>query len=499
VVTLEFNLLEEILRFAKSKRKRLYLVGGYLRDILLKRQKPNPDIDFCLEKQAISFGRILARKIHAGFVVLDKEHGCCRLVKRIQEKTYTFDFADFRGKTLKGDLLHRDFSINSLALELSDFLTAKKFPKALIDPFGAQKDLKLKRIQIIHPAVFDEDPLRILRAFSLSAIFGFKITPEALKLIKSKKEKLGNVSFERIRDELFKILSQPNAYDYLILLDQLKILKIIIPEIEIMRGVNQGPYHHLDVLKHSFEAVKKLEEIIIDFKNNPDIRVFLHQIISSERTRLALLKLGTFLHDIGKPQAKRRKAGKTIFHGHEKVGAHLTRNITRRLKLSNDELEALSKMVFWHLRPGYLADSPQPSARAKFRYFRDTGIEAISVLLVSLADQRATRGRLTTQQSRAQHELVVAALIREYFRKQKEKKFTRLVSGDDLIRKFKLTPSPLIGEILSEIEELQAIGKVKTKKEALEKAKKLIGTPRLLVLRGCCPRGQRRQNECREK
>ncbi|MDD2752920.1 MAG: HD domain-containing protein [Candidatus Omnitrophica bacterium] len=468
------QLLKEILGFAQSKKKRLYLVGGYLRDLLLKRDKPNPDIDFCLEKNAIAFGRNLAHKLHAGFVVLDKEHGCCRLVKRVKEKTYTLDFADFRGKDLKTDLLLRDFSINALALDLADFLTGKKFPQGLIDPFDGQKDLKLKRISFIHASVFDQDPLRILRAFSLSAIFGFKITPQTLKLIKAKKEKLSTVSFERVRDELFKILGQPNAYEYLVLLDQLKILKIILPEIELMRGVNQGPYHHLDVLGHSFESLKKLEEIVEEHKHNPDIKNFLSQQISAERSRLELLKLGVFLHDIGKPQAKRRKGNKTIFHGHERVGAHIARNIARRLKLSNDELEAISKIVFWHLRPGYLADSSRPSARAKFRYFRDAGNEAISVLLASLADQRATRGRLTTQESRQQHEKVVAALIREYFKQQKEKKFPRLINGDDLIKSLKLDPSPLIGKILQEIEELQAIGKIKTKKEALEKAKKII-------------------------
>jgi len=469
----EKQLLKEILGFARSKKKKLYLVGGYLRDLLLRRDKPNPDIDFALEKNAINFGKGLARKLHAGFVVLDKEHGCCRVVKFLKDTTCTLDFADFRGKDIKEDLLLRDFSINALAIELKDFLEGK-FSQALIDPFGGQKDSKAKRIRFIHLSAFDDDPLRILRAFSLAAIFGFKITPETLKLIKTKKEKLGTVSSERVRDELFKILGSARAYDYLVLLDKLKILKIILPEIEIMRAVNQGPYHHLDVLKHSFESVKMIEEIIEEYKASADVKNFLHQPLAAERRRLELLKLGVFLHDVGKPQAKRRKGGKTIFHGHERVGAHIARNIARRLKLSNDELEALSKMVFWHLRPGYLADSNRPSERAKFRYFRDSGNEAISVLLTSLADQRATRGRLTTQESRQQHERVVAALIREYFRKQKEKKMPRLINGDDLIKNLKLSPSPLIGKILGEIEELQAIGKIKSKREALEKAKKII-------------------------
>lgn len=122
-----------------------------------------------------------------------------------------------------------------------------------------------------------------------------------------------------------------------------------------------------------------------------------------------------------------------------------------------------------------MADNLRLSARAKFRYFRDAAEEAVSVLLVSLADQRATRGPLTSPESRQRHEKVVSGLIKEYFRKLKEKKLPRIINGNDLIKKFKLQSSPLIGKILSEIEELQATGKIKTKQQAFLAAKKIIG------------------------
>jgi len=467
------TLLKTVQKFARAKKVKLYLVGGYLRDILLKREKENPDIDFCLKKGAINFARGLKPKIKAGFVVLDKEHGCARLVKRIKDKVYTLDFTDFRGKDLHDDLLHRDFTINAMALGLEDILAGNLDDK-LIDPRGGRKDLKAKIIRMVAKKAFDEDPLRILRAFSLSAIFGFKIDKETLKLAKVKKGKLSGVSCERIRDELFKIFDRPGAFTHLSNLDKLGILKVIIPEIELMRGVNQGPYHHLDVWKHSLETVLQLEIALEETKKNSDIQNYLDEIISAERKRRALMKLGALLHDIGKPQARRRRQGKTMFHGHERIGADITEIIAKRLKLSNDELQALEKMVFWHLRPGYLADNEDISARAKFRYFRDTGKEGVSTLLVSIADQRATRGPLTSDESRITHEKACFNLIREYFKKQKEKQLPRLINGDDLIKRLKLTPSPLIGKILSEIEELQAIGKIKTKKQALAAAKRLV-------------------------
>ncbi len=468
------NLLKDIQRFARAKKVRLYLVGGYLRDILLKREKDNPDIDFCLKKGAINFARALREQIRAGFVVLDKEHGCARLVKRIKDKVYTLDFTDLRGKDLNADLLHRDFTVNAMALGLEDILAGNLDDK-LIDPRGGRKDLKAKIIRMVAKKAFDEDPLRILRAFSLSAIFGFGIDKETLKLVKVKKGKLSGISCERIRDELFKILERPDAFGHLLKLDQLGILKIIIPEIELMRGVEQGPYHHLDVWKHTLETIKQLESVLEGNKNNKDIRDYLNEIICAERKRRALIKLGALLHDIGKPQARRRQEGKTMFHGHERIGADIMEVVAKRLKLSNDELQALEKMIFWHLRPGYLADNEDISARAKFRYFRDAAREGVSTLLISIADQRATRGPLTSDESRITHEKVCFNLIREYFKKLKEKKkLPRLINGDDLIERLKLTPSPLIGKILSEIEELQAIGKIKTKKQALVAAKRLV-------------------------
>lgn len=471
--SIDRKILKQIADFSAKKKITLYIVGGYLRDYLLKREKENPDIDFCLKEGAINFARILSKKIKAGFVILDKEHGCCRLVKKIGVKTYTFDFADFRGKDLKDDLLRRDFTINSLAVELQKAVKAKSLNGLLIDFYAAAADLKSKLIRTAFKKSFDEDPLRILRAFSLSCIFGFRISEETRKLINLKKEKLSFVSYERIRDELFKILDSCNAFEYLCELDKLGILRTIMPEIEVMRKVKQGPYHHLDVFEHALESVMQLEGIIEEFKKNKRIQDYLNTAISAERSRRALIKLGVFLHDVGKPQVMRYREEKIIFHSHERAGADISKIIGKRLKLSNAELDVLQKMVFFHLRPGYMADNERLSTRAKFRYFRDTAEEALSVLLISLADQRSTRGELTSEEDRLRHEKTVLSLIKEYFEKQKEKKLPKLLNGNDLIGRFKLKPSPLIGKMLSEIEELQAEGRVKTKQDAFEAAERI--------------------------
>ena len=467
------KLLKGIYSFSQGKRIDLYLVGGALRDCILDRDKDNPDYDFAIRKNAIGFGRALAKKLKCAFVVLDKEHGSCRLVKKYRDKTYTFDFTDFRGKDIGGDLKHRDFTINAIALSLKNSLDGSDFSYALIDPQGGIFDIKNKVIKMVDNDSFAEDPLRILRAFVFSSSLGFVIDSKTLKAARLSKEKLALVSAERIREELFKIFATPKAYDCLLALDKIRVLDIIFPEIKKMRRIGQGPYHHLDVWQHTLETVRQLE-VIFGKNKDEEINAYLNTPISSDRRRKAILKFGAFLHDFGKPKTLRKDKGRTTFHGHERVGLRIAEEIGRRIKLSNDELHSLRKIVLWHLRPGYLADSKNPTARAKFRFFRDAGIESLGILLLSLADQRSTKGPLTTFKTRQQHEKVVASLIREYLVKGKENKPERLLNGDEVMKRFKLPPSPLIGKVLSLIEELQAIGKIKDKEEAFKAAAKVI-------------------------
>lgn len=468
------NTLKPIYNFAKSRKIKLYLVGGALRDLILCRQKENPDFDFCLKNKALSFGRILAKEIRAAFVPLDEEHGACRLVKRIDGALYTFDFTDFRAPTLEKDLLHRDFTINSFALKLEDVFSRKDLGALIIDPYCGRDDLKRRIIKVTGKNSFKEDPLRILRAFSFSCIFNFSLDRETLRLAKKEKDKISVVSSERIREELFKIFDSQAAYASLAVLDKLKILEIIFPEIKPMRRIGQGPYHHLDVWQHTQETLRQFELLLETVKQNPQINDYLNEDIAGLRKRSSLLKLACILHDVGKPNALRREKGKIIFHGHERVGLGITRLISRRLKLSNDECRSLERVVLWHLRPGYLASSGRPTERAIFRYFRDAGSDALAVLLLSLADQRATKGLLSTAISRTRHEKVVKALIQRLLEQKNEKKPLRLLNGNDIMRKFKLPASVLIGKVLTNLEEAQAIGKIKNKKEAYLLAAKII-------------------------
>ncbi|MFC1657919.1 HD domain-containing protein [Candidatus Omnitrophota bacterium] len=479
----EKRILGSILRFSRARKIKLYIVGGFLRDMLLGRKVTNTDIDFAVKKNAIKFSADLAGRLAAGFVVLDRACGCARLVKKRGDGVYTLDFTDFRGRDLLQDLARRDFTINALAVELKAFLTAldrqgrcrlSLLSDCLIDPYQGRRDLCRGVIRVLDARAFDDDPLRILRAFSFSSMLNFRIEPRTLSSLRKKRIKLKRVSSERIRDELFKILANPGSDAFLRLLDRYRLLELIIPQIKAMHRLNQGPYHHLDVWRHTLETVAQLERIIKSYGRRQDIRDYLNEEITSGRNRLALIKLGALMHDIGKPQTLRIEEGKVMFHGHERVGSDIFEKVAKRLRLSNEETGMLKKIIRFHLRPGYLADNPVLTRRGRFRFFRDAASEAVSVLLISLADQRATRGHLTTRQSRMRQERVVRRLIREYFQKKTEKKIVRLINGNDLIKRFKLKPSPLIGRILSQAEEAQAIGRIKNKREALKLAESIM-------------------------
>jgi poly(A) polymerase len=468
VDTLNQDYILKINSLSKKRKSQVYLVGGFLRDIFLGRKREKLDLDFAVNKDAIGLARAFAKQTKSGFVVLDKEHGCARVI----HKDITLDFTDFRGKDLKEDLLHRDFTINTLALKLP---AGNNIKKSLIDYYGALEDLKLGLIKITSAKSFSEDYLRILRAFSLSAMFSFKIDKKTLSLAKKGKDKLLDVSGERMRDEFFKILDVCGSTQYIKQLDKMGILSRIIPQIELMRSLKQGPYHHLDVWGHSLETLRQLEMLLADTKDSR-INGYLEEKIGGERKRRQLIKLVCLLHDVGKPQAYEVKEGKTMFHGHERIGKDIAEAISERLKLSTKEKFAIDTMIFWHLRPGYLADNKNISERAKFRYFRDSGSEAVSILLLSISDQRATRGPKASPASRIKHEKVSFELIEEFFQRKNEKKFVRLINGDDLIKKLKLEPSALFRKILEEVEESQAEGKVKTKSEALELARKVASS-----------------------
>ncbi|MBD3264360.1 MAG: HD domain-containing protein [Candidatus Omnitrophica bacterium] len=448
---------------------KIWLVGGFLRDAELKLKKELTDFDFCIDGDVYVLAKKFSQTIGAKLIVLDEDELAYRVIKKKKGVNYKYDFSRIRGKDIYQDLSCRDFSVNSLALRLDR-------PRVkLLDYFGGIKDLKKKRVRLIQDKNFNSDPLRILRGFSFMAKYGFKVTRPTLEAMHCYRKKIRNVSTERVNEELFKILSSASSYKTIKLMDKYRIIDEVIPFAEDMRGVGQGRYHHLDVWSHSIETLKKLE-LFLKRKKTYALRLssYLNEMLARNRRRVQILKLACLLHDSGKPKAKKKIGNKTMFHTHEKIGARLSQELAQNLRLSSRENSALVKMVFWHLRPGYLADQIAPSSRAVYRFFRDTQEEGISVILLSFSDWRATRGPLTDFKKRKRHERIMLKLIDLYFKDLNRKEEKPLLDGHEIMNRFGIPSGPLVGEVLSCLKEKQALGEINNKKEACKEAARII-------------------------
>ncbi len=467
----QYPQLKIIQALARKKRVGVYLVGGFLRDLSLGRTQM--DFDFAVEKNAVAFARRFADQVKGAFVLLDDEHGCGRVVKKVDGVPWTFDFADFRAKTLKEDIASRDFTINTLYANLLDVKDGDEIAPHIVDLKSAQKDLKSKIIRLVSPKAFKDDPLRLMRAYSLQAMLGFKIETKTAAQIKKDVKRISDVSIERVREEFFKILASPRAFQVVRAMDKAGLLEKVIPQLAVMFNVHQGGYHHLNVWEHSLEVLNQFEQILEGIKSDAELTAYFNEELAANHSRAAIVKFAALLHDIGKPDTKKIEDGRTSFHAHEHVGKHITRIVAKHLKLSVREGHILEDMVLYHLRPGYLSNFKKPTEKSVFRYFRDTKEEAVSILLLSLADQRSTRGPLTTEADQKHHEKICLGLVKRCFEEKKIVPPVRLITGNDLIRKLKLKPSPLFAKILKSDEESQALGKISTKQEALALAAKI--------------------------
>ena len=492
----------KISRLLTLQGRQSYIVGGFIRDLFLGR-KTN-DIDIAVSGVAITIAREVAKEIGGKFVPLDEVNDIARVVviedeqqsQKFQGAEWHFDFSSFSGD-IEADLARRDFTINAMAIELSQFVTAstankdsqklakflaEKQPQLkLIDPFYGEEDLRNKIVRGVSEQIFEDDAARLLRAVRLAAELDFTIEPETESLIRHYSQAITEVSGERIREELLHLLTLPQAAYHLRYLDKLGLLLALIPELAESKGVEQPTVHFWDVFDHSVQTVATIEFLVRESDweyGNEDMLTtapwsdmidrHLSQEVSSGSNRKVLLKLAGLLHDIAKPMTKSiDDTGRARFLGHTTQGAAMTANILERLRFSNREIRLVESLVYHHLRPAQMANEDLPTQRAIYRYFRDTDDAGIDILLLALADYLASRGPLASMEEWKKHCQVINYILTEHDKQQTKILPVKLVDGHDLIDVFGLTPGPLIGELLATVNEAHASGELSTREEAL--------------------------------
>lgn len=469
-----------------------YLVGGAVRDAFLRRT--SNDLDFIVPTGAMEIARQVADKFHGHFYPLDFDRDYGRAIVRPEEgERVVLDFTPFQGSDLESDLLGRDFTINSLAVEVHD-------PNQLIDPLGGLSDLYSRTIRACSKESIAADPIRVLRAVRLAVALEMKIEKETRQQLRAAAPLLAESSAERIRDEIFRMLGGPRAGAALRVLDQLEVIATILPEILELKGVDQSEPHMHDVWEHTLGTLDALESLLaaLSAAPNPETYSNLYFGLASiklgryrdqiqkqlairmtpERSLRSLIFFAALFHDIGKPLTRQvEENGRIRFFEHEKVGARLAGETGHRLQLSNSEISRLKTIVFNHLRPLWLAQANQePGRRAIYRFFRSTEDAGVDICLLSLADMVATYGPGLPQDRWVQLLETIRPLLQTWWEGPKEiVKPESLITGSDLISEFSIEPGPEIGRILEALREAQAAGQVTTRLEALEFAASLIG------------------------
>jgi tRNA nucleotidyltransferase/poly(A) polymerase len=442
---------------AQQRATETYVVGGYVRDLLLER--PSKDIDLVCVGSGIDLAQAVARELgpHVN-VTIFKNFGTAQVVTDnlelefvgARKESYRSDSRKplVEDGTLADDQKRRDFTINALAVSLNPETFGD-----LIDPFDGVGDIKRKIIRTpLDPVVtFSDDPLRMMRAVRFASQLNFDIEADTFAALTSQAERLKIVSGERIIDELNKIILSPlPSYGFKLLFHS-GLLKQFFPEMVDLHGVEYvGNNAHKDNFFHTLQVLDNVARVSDDL----------------------WLRWAAIMHDIAKPATKKYdKTHGWTFHGHEERGARMTPSIFRRLKLPMDErMLFVQKLVRLHLRPIPLVRNVTDSAIRRLLF--EAGDDVDALMKLCRADITSKNNDKVTKFLKNFD--LVEQKMGEVEQKDQIRNFQPPITGDEIIQMFNLPPSKIIGEIKEQIKEAILEGEIKNDRdEAMALLKKI--------------------------
>lgn len=430
----EAELLRLLERAATANHVKAWIVGGYVRDKLLGREHLNPDV-VVEDGDALALAATFAELAGAPTPVTFERFGTAqvtlpgRLVEFVtaRSESYATDSRkpEVRRATLDEDLRRRDFTINTLLLDLGG---------QVHDPLGGRKDLEAKVLRTPADPIrtFEDDPLRMLRAIRFAAQLGFTLAPELIPAMRRMKGRLAPpvISAERIADELRKMLSSERPKLALELLDEAELLEVVLPEIAACKGVPQTGYHTHDV--------------------------FGHTLLTVEATRADLpLRLAALFHDVGKPKTAK---GDGTFVGHEEVGAEIAEAALERLRFSQKEIETVTTLVRLHLRPVFYRS--EWSDGAVRRLARDAGPLLPRLMELARADIAASAYPYPEKMDELQSRL-------DDVLSERPSRLEPLITGDEIMRIRGIKAGPEVGRVKRKLEELVIDGEIAPDRDAI--------------------------------
>lgn len=448
--------LAQLLR-TREVETTLYLVGGAVRDAYLRRAIT--DIDIAVDGDAISLARRVADWLDGDIYVMDRERGVARVFVSRQGERICVDFARFRGGALEQDLRDRDFTMNAMAVDLLGDLAV------LIDPLGGISDLRHKVLRCCYSSAFADDPVRILRAVRLSAQYDLKIHPEAAAKIRALAAELHQVSGERLRDELFKLLGLERAARALRVLLHMNLLQALI--VSRREGKDRDRAAELDPASWNepLAVVERMSALLT--------------AISSRRTdnTAAAFDLGMLVIQLDRFRAAlqahiSQQYGKSRSHAELLILAALlhdrapgySQSLLTRLKLTAAEEGNLSSAIADYRR---VSEQQTWSALDQHRFWYDLGAGGIDAILLASAQLLGAAGSELKQGVWLRFVESVTGLLDAYFHRYDEiVDPALLLDGNDIRRLCQLQPGPIVGELLKALREAQVTGAVATTSEA---------------------------------
>ena len=481
--------LREFLSGQVSIAGKIFLVGGSIRDAQLGLS--TPDLDFVVFQSAPEIAKRTADAFQGAYFILDADRNTARAIIHHTRTQFTLDFAEMRGSSIEDDLAARDFTINAMAVDLSD-------PDKLVDPLGGRQDLGEGVLRPCRVDSFQLDPIRTLRAIRFITGFHLQIEESTAALIRQVAGDIHTSSSERIRDELFKFLDSIDTAAALDLLRSFGLFNILFPELVNLSAIHPGEPHHHDVLTHTFRVAEYIQVLLAALKEkqysggDQRIRRAIEAMdtysdalideaqakLNPQRTKLGLLYLAALYHDCGKQlERKDGEIGEISARGrHARLSADVFRTVSKKFALSNAETDYIVRIIQNHMREELkISALPADYTIHIYSFFRATGSAGVLMVIFQLADLLATYEH-DLEAERWQIALKSAArLLEGWFKRHQEWISPTLpVNGDDLMIEFNLQPGEQIGATLEAIRQAKVRGEVSDRSSAMAYASEFL-------------------------